>query len=726
MPTPQPKYRIALEKNSGTWYTVSGGIVSEVSSLSFLMFDDIDMRFFTPEGWRKSELALERNPKLHGVYRAYSTPFGFVKNAATILRHVFHTQGTEGRCTLVRYKRDPFTLLYAEDYRGPIDFSAYDSKGGRVTVNILEGGLPAQLKAQSGVDREISLQAPHADMVSVGGVDLVNLYEWEQSEALGNTQTHTRTSSAQNSQIWSPTLKKTTTENTSELESKLLSKDQPTGVFNGTNDPWGNMDHAFSLDHIQLPLELQYEINATVSADPGNVNQLQFEPVLLTGNDSGYTRLFAVGNEMGVAAGQTQTFNISGAVSANIGDINNLITYRFGFWEAGFSPSTAGTIQIHRVVFKVVYRTTSSTTNIQAASLHGVAESLAAPIVSTQGGSFQSSFLASTNQANGWGSQPGNTRLTSGEGLRRISGAKLITNLDKYFDSLRGIWPVGLGAEGNTITLERLDYYYRKNQFVAHLGEIDSDALEVVPLTRDMFNKLSIGFPESDRESTNGRDSISTRHQYEAKGIRTPDTLELTASFVADMYEIEEVRQKDSTKGQTNTSEDKRIYLLETEGAKVNGAYPLNRAGTVTGILAGNTTYNRFSTPKHNLLRNGGYLSSLLHLRPGSLEYRSSNKNRTAVINDGVSGAVALTADVPISSLLPAYYKPLLFNFRTVVDINLFGVVAAAPYGYLTFKWRGNTHKGFVQKISTTGAAEEAYQCSLIAHPETDLTKLTF
>ena len=155
--------------------------------------------------------------------------------------------------------------------------------------------------------------------------------------------------------------------------------------------------------------------------------------------------------------------------------------------------------------------------------------------------------------------------------------------------------------------------------------------------------------------------------------------------------------------------------------------YPLKRVvyDAASGMPNIATAYNiEDLTPKRMLMKHGNYLkSTLFNLQPGQLQFQTTDKN--PLLSTSL-GAVTITenASVPISSLDPQLFFPVIFHFKTKIPNHFEEIQSAAANGHLRFTYNGKAFYGFPQDVSVKPALDESQEWKLLASPLNNLADL--
>jgi hypothetical protein len=126
-----------------------------------------------------------RNITRYAQVRSVSLPMGFVREAALILRNDRYKFNIDRALSLLiqRFVSDIDDNFYYDRYhflyKGELDFSTAedDQAGSRFNINILEGGLSKLVKANEGTEYEI-LFDDDAVNIQMDGIKITGVYRW--------------------------------------------------------------------------------------------------------------------------------------------------------------------------------------------------------------------------------------------------------------------------------------------------------------------------------------------------------------------------------------------------------------------------------------------------------------------------------------------------------------------------------------------------------------------
>lgn len=714
------KFRYSLMKDDTTYYYVAGGAVL-TSNVQIPLSKD-------PVEWKETDLQWKRSDKYHGVFRSFVVPLTFIKDGAAILRHVYYTEGVEGRCILKIERLNHTTQQYELYYIGDIDFSRTQDTKNTFQTAVLDRGLAALLKAKESTAYELPILNSNSLSVLMDGVKLRGSTRWVVAEQ----------------GVSAPV----TLSNTPLLANM--------GNGEGLNEP--------------TITDITYQpAPATIDLSHGGIYEAKFaETVTLTASftiwafwpsAASNTRTFAIGVRTGhvggsvvsngfmyvapyaLSPGMSGTFAITPAnssftVNLNAGD-------SVGIFFLMIDNPTAGNFSSHVDARYKVYGSDGwmeiyteyrrPATTVRWRRQISVLQDLVSKMSDGQYGvvsGYLTNPTARFGDANAW-----NTLLTSGDALRGLGDgaanpAKMKITLDDIVQDAIGRDMCGIGVEGNNMRYERLDYFYRNDITIVDLGEVNN--LQVSAATDYVWNTLKIGYKYQEQDKLNGKDDPFLTHQYASIGIRVKSERDAVSPFVASIVTHEYLRANLGGKKTTDSSSDNDICIAEISGATNGpfGTYTLARAqnsagGTVQNILAGSTAYNLALTPKRNLLRNGPFIRTALHLLDNTLlTFQTADQNAELVSKLGSFAQVIEKADVPVNSLGSPLFLPIIFTFETQVPMDIAALIDAQPYGKIAFTWQGKSFSGFILEAGIKPADNAIYTYKLLAAPDTNLSNL--
>lgn len=694
-----PRFRFSLKSATGDYYSVAPN--------GNVMLGSAPESVQEPDGWKETEIKWVRSKSYWGLLTTLTTSYQFVGDGAKILRHIYFTQGIEGKCRLVVEKRRKTDFTYEQFYEGEVNFSTIQDEDDHVAVNIEQGGLTSLFRANENTPYELAIVG---DNVRMDGVQLRN-------------KSIMQVSGSQDASIYMPS--HTNIRNESDMAPST--RNQVDRVW----DPERlTKNHPFFVAAtntevtIEFDIRLRLELGHTGTMPDSNLYTLvvgRYNPVTQAVT---YQTIFAasgltllnttttttVSLSWNLLAGETLAF--FGAMRKSNGD--------FVDGNNGGGNSAADLQQIlYGTTFKISYYTRLPESACQGMRYYEVVNGLMSAL-SDATATVSAPFLTSPATISAY-NRPYHTRLTSADNIRNLPFSKLKIRFSDLFKDMHGRWLLGLGISGNAVTIAPLADFFQ-NIPVGHLGNVTEFAAE--PASDLFFSDYKLGMKTVNADQLNGRFEVTSEQTWKVPIQRTDKTRDGKSPFIGGMYSIEKIRS-DIGRETTNTEPDGDIVVLETEASPSSGKYNLYRpatpvlTGLATPIMA--SAYNLTLRPRLDLERNKPLLAAICHNTDilKLISFQTAEREGRLSMN-GVDDF----ASIPVYELGAMPFLPVRFRFMATVPENLYQILFTNPYGYFTFDYKEVRYKGFVDEISQNTGDDSAVQCSLIAHPQTDLTTL--
>lgn len=676
---------------------------------------------FTPDGWTKIEINNQRNTKYFALDRSFTVPLDFVEDGALILKDAYYKMGVEAKIFLVILKQKiqitkdgsgnvtGFGYYYDSFYKGEIDFSQFQHNGPKVTVNIMEGGIPKYIKANENTKYELEVDVPEARYVYMDGVRLKQKASYLVSNGSlandlgGHTYQLTMLGNESISSINAITQDRVKTGNLPSAlwntgEYFLLTGNQSTDITVSWN------------------FNVYVELASGVGAIFGTSIFLQCH-VLTDSNTrysipglSGGTNLQAKGGGDPLLL-YNRKHNFQGSVTFTVPANARCILYMSANQNRDltfFTYDNDGT-------FAIDYTYTHRPTYIKVLPPEYVFKKLIEKV--TDGRYQAESIVLAANH---------NVSMTCGDAIRRIPGSKIKTSLSDFFTSYDVQFDLGLGDLSGKVKLEQKANWIDYNNPI-DLGEVKG--LKVKPAADYLYNTIKVGYPEKKYDDVNGKQEFNNTSLFTTPITRVSKELNKVSSYRGDCYGIEFTRINLEGKTTTDNESDNEVFLIHTEATPIPGGpgtdyYKLDRSlnATATGVLDPASVFNIFLSPKRCLERNGRFVHSLFYkLDSGNLVFQTTEKNAELKTT---SPLVVEKANVSIASLLPQLFSPNLLEFETPAPVDLIETLEASPIRAFTGTYLGVPFAGIPVKVSAASETNEEQDYTLLASPSTALEPL--
>lgn len=379
---------------------------------------------------------------------------------------------------------------------------------------------------------------------------------------------------------------------------------------------------------------------------------------------------------------------------------------------------------------------------------------------------------------------PYNTLFGSGTTLRVMPGQTYLEmSVNSMFQTCRAVWGCGLSidrdsdGEQTLLRIEPLSYYYKKDVEIFNLGT-NITIPEFMPLTEYICGQINAGYTTKWQDFSQfignnlqfiGADAFNIEQQYRPPMFQgKKKTMNFVAPVVAEPMKKEADRSKQNQPPAMSTaqtpsspSSGNDTYLIEIESDLYDTpdipdpagyGYPVPRYKILTypgahsasptppyvrGLFFPKTAQNLGLTPAKNMRRNGDFLHSIAKgQEDGNFTFQKQYWNlyngNTSVTLAGIgtdltAGLINEVADIPVSSLPDKLWNPTLIKFTTQQPLNMYEIVNANPYGYISARVKnrygfGYTEiKGFIWEVSQDLGNNSATTFTLLAHPDMEI-----
>jgi hypothetical protein len=498
---------------------------------------------WSPDGWQAMTVGWERNMSKFGLVRNFTLSLTFLEDGAQILKEVFYNGNVDSQLWLLVQKRTldvtltDYAVTYPLYYKGEIDFSTFRGSHRQAQVNIMEGGRSKELRAGEGTLSQFPLEVSRSIRVKMDGMDLTEVGNFVLPDELEIAKTVYGTN------FFLPF----TLLNTEGSSSGVAFFSQDLQDVSGLS--WddrlalnnflavADQDNTASINvRIRGKIYLRCLVN-----DPGLGFRARFiRTGQLIGNQNDYEFIAA----FNPVVGQTYELDIDMTVPIAAGQRIHAEGIYFG--------GVTGAVDI-KIDFLVDSKLTAEFTNrhrttyCRAFLIDDFFKQLIGKVCGSE------AYAVST-LLDGMG-----LAVTSGDGLRGISGAYVKTKLQDFERAVQVLKCAGMGVEGQTVALERIDHFINDDTIV-QLGEVK--ALVVEPCLEVMFNTIQNGYNDRTIDDYNGRYAFNMRQVWATIIKRVVKALDLVCPYHADPFDIETIRRNLDNKQTTDANTDNEVYLL--------------------------------------------------------------------------------------------------------------------------------------------------------------------
>lgn len=632
---------------------------------------------YTPDGWQETLVKYGRNLKYFGVFRSFTVPLKFVKDGARIMRDAYYKKFIEAQVWLNISRLNHDTYGHELFYKGEIDFSNYTDAETYFEANVMEGGLSKLITANEGTTYEIPIDVPEAVNVSMDGIS-INYKLIYQILALRNL--------------------------TNVLGVQYLRREgMETGIIGGSQQS-GFSDLTINNIGTGTQSVTNARVKGSVTVTPiGGTRTHQLILQKIDKNNVFTSRSLTTATS--ISAKTTFTFDLLlSSVNMTVGEGDRLAIIDNGVNIFQYEESSM------EVTFTARYKKTLA----KALPAYYIYQKL---ISNMSGG-------ANTGISNLLQSLPGLV-ITCGDAVRGLSGAKIKTTYNDFFQWVNSILNVAFSIENQAGVLEAKMDMLNPDLVIADLGEV-TDLF--VNNFGELVKRIKVGYTNQDVEDVNGRNDPNTTHEYTTPFTRVSKELNLVSPYRYDPYGIESIRMNLEGKTTTDSSSDNDVIVLSVNrDVMVDGAATLDRRPNAfaSGLPEIATLFNLVYTPKAMLLNHGSYIRAIMQSEDTKfIDFQTSDKTALLQVNYPGGPTVDEDGNVLISQFGNRLFRPYEFKFTTKVSINLASLMEVSPRGVFRFSFNGEVFEGFPMDAGIKPANNDTQEFTLLASPYTDPLKL--
>jgi hypothetical protein len=549
-----------LSDENGNTYFVENGVVKSNAQINPLSN--------SPDGWRDHQIKVARNTTYFGLFRTFSLPLKFVKQAAQIIRNRIYKFGVEDIIYYYKLKLNSTTGKHSLMYKGELDLTTNKDILTSCQVVTVDGGVNKFLKANENVTYEI-------DLTGDGVVD-VELETCKLEQNAFFLKPGEQSSGTQNLNLTLISLNEKNSFNSKSQEfiqinsfSDLYNTDF---YFNKTtSESTFTFDYnleMYTLGIYELRLYGFDDSNTKVVDELLQVGQVvSISVIFILLKISGTTiittpipkgtRLYLclMRNNGGVTEFDSM-FPMTFLDNPELDDKKYFINVKYGFQKTNTICKAISAIELGNRLVKKMCGDNSYT-------------------------------LISSELFNSY------IYITSGDSIRGFSDAKIKTSFKDFFTSFNRNLCLGLSTQDKSILIERREIFYDKSTMLYDLGEIKN--AEIKPASDLFFKKIKIGYPDQNYEDLNGRKEFNNTLEFTSPLSKATKDLDLTAPYRADMYGITFAQINLEGKSTTDSSSDNSVFMLDVDTSLYPEDIIFDSATKSFGVLEVDLPINKLS-----------------------------------------------------------------------------------------------------------------------------------
>jgi hypothetical protein len=654
----------------------------------------------SPDGWQEKSIKYARNMVNFGMWRTFTNPLKYVKDAAYIIRDQLYRFGTERKLYQVIHRLDKRfggSWIHRLFYKGELDLSQAEDTDTAMQVNIMEGDLIKLFKANENTAYEIDIDVPEAVTIQMDGHFLNEKQNFLIPGGISFTGNHIPYVSFINKEG-------------NAFGVAPYTVNGKTGTPNVTTSP--DFFLASTIQSVAIGNLLEGSVTFSTTNHGG-----PFSYTLIMQYSSGL--IVTLATISGSAVGDTYTLPFSYQIDLLDGEEYFL-----------YALSSGTPINYIDSEFFVSFKSRYKTTYIKGLRPAYVAQKLLDKI--TGGGyTFNSTYLSTEWE---------NLLITSGDGIRAygstgalnpgFTAPKLKISWSEFYEGYNVPCNLSSFIRNQILNVEKKEDVFKPTIQQA-MGEVTD---LVVNTAKDFhYNVVKVGYPNTDTEGVNGRDEFNVTQTYTSPITRVSKVYELISKIIASMYEIEITRINLDGKTTTDDNNDNRNFFLHVEKTSTTGSgtqpatfYKLlrNTYTSVSGLLNPASSFNLELHPELCLYRHGNMLRSIFYWQDAKdLVFQTSDKNGNVTVMNGAAKYIG-NKNIRIGILSAPLFIPLTLKYSSPMPYDFVQTMDSGPDGTFSIQYGGNALYGFPLDVGIQPANRPAQESTLLCSPQTDILKL--
>ena len=733
-------YKYYLITKSNTYYYVdTSGVVSTTTTKTPIKDSPLE--------WNTQSIKFGRDEQLYGVFESVSSSLSFIGDGKKILETIMYEDGGanyDAYCKVLIEKRiDDATDVwdYYTWFEGTVDFSVMvqdeDQDENYIQVRLIENSLKQLFDANRDKKYEISLIGANSKTVLMEGMDLDARYNWYSDNS---TSAIFITLNGDKSFVFPMGFY---SEDTKDYFRALIypqtqGYQEVNDITGGTPGNTPDDENRFIASELDLSARVDISVDTAIQVGnyggPVNVGLRLLRKDMTTNTNSFSTLDSTILAQNSV---NNVIFTYNGTLAINASKYSYFLVISV---NSGGQPAQDTTININEVDFQLEFTRSLPDTDAYAMRYKDFVSALVSEALEGEA-SFQSTYLntgsASTNDLlyKYYDLIPNDVFITSGEGIRYLSDAKIKASLSDVIKDVYARYGCGIKIDDGVFRIETLDYFFDRN---TEISKVYNPKKLTKRIAADwVYNTVNVGYPEFDADDLNGRNEWNSMQQYKMPVVNITEEKDMTTPFKASAYEIEYLRSYRFNSETKDDKKDNSVYLLHCNpNGNANNKYTLKKYSSpdiVTNIPNGDTQFNVAMSPSRNASRHIPEFKSVLNI----LDTKYSTQPRIEFIysdrNSGLntiiggrqiveSGNIS-PAGVPTSIAQGKLFIPLILEFETIPQGGLIQQIRDTPYGYLNVIDDKYNFNCFILDLELIGSEEDSYKFTCLLAPEQDMTQ---
>lgn len=652
----------------------------------------------SPIGWNESEFKENIVESYFVLRREYSTALRLVLEGHELLKKIVYSQGIEAVAQILIEKLNSETWQYEQVFFGEIDLSKLVDDRDSLTINAMQGGMSANIKAYENVPYEIPLDE-NSEVVNIGGIGV------SQFASYVNDLPHV--APIDQSDVFSPEF--ILYEET--VDDDFIILNEP-----GAQSGWAGVTPLEPFCMVTRDLRVKFTISIKYASNWIN-NSIGGQPSEFKNYLDFYlTDFFNVPKHV-VRAYPIAGFNyINIDVTLDLLDNTSLLFYIFNAQTQEGSGNWMG-ITIFDFQLRLEY--SAYTDDYKANAISGA--TLYAALLKKMNPTLD--IIATSNLLN---TEPWNRiYFTSGDGLRGLPNAKIKTTFLQFFEAMNALTCTGFDIKGSEGILELRRNFYNRYIEVVDIGEVLD--MKIEPAIQYHYTSVRVGTEDQSYDKTDGRDEFNTEVEFVANDQkRVQKKLDIICPYRTDPRGVDQLLIDFRADPTRDTKSDNDTFALMCSNEIIDGVRQLEgteKYTDVQGTSALGRIYNIFLSPWRMLQRHSSVLSVPYQVKQlGQLDFSTSKKNANLVTTDLFGNVIREKDSLTYDKMESPLFAPFLATVSASMSDTMYDKIRQdTTYGYIKWSYRGKEYKGFRLSSGFDIVEKSTKEIKFIFHPDTNL-----
>ncbi|MEN8122948.1 MAG: hypothetical protein ABFS35_21590 [Bacteroidota bacterium] len=654
-----------------------------------------------PDNWRSAKKEFSRSVQYHGMIITLSDQINFSGEVVEVLNTIFDTYGVLAEVTITEDELDPLTDEWERVVQGRLDFSTYDRGDNffscKINANVIVNKFQSRWRTEldlandKDLDGNVHGLSPVAkQIITIGdrGLQGTNLLDIGSPYEL-----------IYNDLIFTANVVLFTN-----LAESYYNLPQPFQIarerFPDPLDPSiADIDNIFFFqrqnENVNVNFEINYNCTVTLHSGASINHVLCLREYVL--NDTGSTQTFDdFGGEEVLRDSIYTTFGVnkysySTKFSREVPPNHAFVLYTKTIESSG----AVSDITIDESSINIYGDTKSDASNNPVFMPFDFYERF---VKLMSGGRLESDYLTDCRLALANGFMVRNVKNEDG------TDKPTTFTFQKLYNSFDAIEPIGLSANGNTVKIEKREYFYQK--FISYDFGDDISDIKFSYDKETAYSEINIGFEVSNFSKEDALDEYAVRTVWTSPINIYRKKLNMVSDIQASSYVIEKLRRIQYNENVERTYSrrgDTTLFFIHLE----DDAYEIRKwdADFETppqNLFRSGDAYNLMLSPVNRLRKLGNWINhGLMKFTDKELIYSSSTGDSGMITTPIGKTPIGEQDDIKISECGKARFvsekvtfKIESLNLNKILNEKINGV--EKMYGRFGFKYKGENKYGYL------------------------------